>query len=335
MLQRLTTAIGFTQARADRSALELVAQALTGELRLDAIDDATLAKIAQSAGRHGVLGLLAHPSFESGQLAARARHLRAKRFTLRATAALEAANVAHVVLKGVAAGARWADPTVRLQSDLDVLVTPGDLQHAGEVLQRAGVAGRKFMDGEHMHNAAFEPADKGGLLLELHHDLSSHHAYVADVPLLLSRRARAGDVWALQPEDDAVYLALHACTHALQRLAWLVDLEGLHRAKVDWVEAARRARASNIAMPVALAWHVTRELLCVPIPETAFAELGVSRSLRAIARGLLVASESSTGEVHQFFERLFRVALVSPFDVPGVLVRKIKAKREENAAYFG
>lgn len=335
--RQLDAFVGVGAARAEQRLLQQVADALNRELALSALAGPELSAVLDAAARHGVAGLLEHPAAMPLKLAAQAKSIRALRFTRRAVEALAQAGIAAVVLKGAAAAARWADPTVRMQSDLDVLVAPADLERAGEALQAAGVAGERFMTGEHMHNASFKPADAGGLLLELHHDLSSHHDFVADVPMLLNRREQVqtaqGPLPCLSKEDDAVYLALHACTHGLSRLAWLVDLQALHGAGVDWVEAARRAREWTVGLPVALAWEATRTMLCVPIEGAAFTALGVSKTQRAVARGLLEAANASGQPVHQFLERLFRLALVSPAALPRVVRRKVRAKVEETNAY--
>jgi hypothetical protein len=289
-----------------------------------------------AAGQHGVLGLfpIEHPAFASTVIGIRSRHLRALKFTRRAIDVLTAAAIPAVVLKGVAAGARWPDPTVRQQSDLDLLVDYLNKDRAAEALIAAGVCKERVVDSHAMHNDTLLPADSSGLLVELHHYFSNHHDTRVDIGELLARRITVttdqGGIPALAPEDDAVFLALHATTHALGRLAWLADLAFL---RPHWVEAASRARRWNIALAVEPAWRRARDLLAVPIPDAAFDELDIAYLHRAFAHAILAASDATEGGLHQLFERSFRFSVVPVGSLPTVLVQKLRARREEHTAY--
>ncbi len=318
---------------------ERLAQALTGERPEAPAEAAERTAFLAAADANGVVGLLAHlgPDFERVAQAHRAKSIRALRFTVRASRVLEEARIAHAVLKGATSAARWSEPSARQQSDLDVLVHRDDLRKASRAMVDSGLASHEFLAGEEMHNAALQPKEASGLLIEIHHALNSSHEVKIDIAALLSRRIRVqtaqGPIWGLSLEDDAVFLALHASTHALHRLAWLVDLWRLGPAGVDWVEAARRARRGNVAIPVELAWRQTRELLAAPIPEAAFETLGVGLSQRLRYESLFRLTHATRGRAQQFFERSFRMALVPLWNVPGVLAHKLRAREEEAEAY--
>jgi hypothetical protein len=186
-----------------------------------------------------------------------------------------------------------------------------------------------------MHNDAYLPASPTGLQIEVHHYFNNHHdTREVDVGQLLQRRVRVktahGELPALAPEDDAVYLALHATTHALVRLAWLYDLSVLNP---DWLEAARRARAWKIDLAVAPAWERARDLLAVPIPEEALQLVRPSPLHHAGAQALLKLADSSQGELHRFAERSFRMSVVPVMSIPRVLLQKLRGRREEAAGY--
>jgi len=293
-----------------------------------------LGDLRPAAERHGVLGLLAD---DVAARALQSRGLRALKFTLRAVEAVEKAGIGCVVLKGSAAATRWREPAARQQSDLDLLVTRADLKAATRALIDAGVASHAFMAGDHIHNASLLPAQPSGLMIELHHALNSNHEISVDVRQLINRRVHLespqGKVPALTSEDDAAYLAMHAATHAIGRLAWLVDLEGLGRAGVDWEEAAGRARAWNVALPVECAWREARALLEVPIPDAAFRKLGTSAAQRAAIAALYRATWATAGTAHVWLERAFRLSLVPPSDWPRLAVHKARARKEEQDAY--
>lgn len=306
-----------------------LAELLTGA-RKDALG------LEGAAERHGVFGLI-YGDLPAAR-ALQARSLRALKFTRKAVAAVEAAGIECVVLKGAAAAVRWKEPSARQQSDLDLLVAPRDLKGASQALIAAGVASHEFMSGEHVHNASLKAKENIGLTIELHHALNSNHEITVDVAALLARRilvtTAQGPIPALAMEDDAAYLAMHAATHALGRLAWLVDLEGLHRAGVDWVEAAHRARAWNVALAVEIAWRQARQLLAVPIPEGAFDALGTTAAQRAAVAALYRATWGTAGEPHKWFERAFRLALVPPGSWPALAIHKYRARDEQLAAYY-
>ena len=260
--------------------------------------------------------------------------MRALKFTHRAVAAIEAARIPVVVLKGAVAASRWADPTVRQQSDVDLLVRVADKDAATRALLDARVCGERFLDSEHMHNDSLSPADPSGLVVELHHALSSHHDIRVRTEELLERRTRVktaqGELPALSVEDDAVYLALHATTHALARLAWLVDLAVL---QPEWMTAASRARSWGVGPAVAPAWRRARELLGAPVPQRALEALGVSSLQLAIGRTVLAATEASQHRLNRFAQQLFRLSIVPPRALPFVVARKLRAGREEHDAY--
>lgn len=338
-LTHLQRWLGSDEAAQRAAELRLVAELLTGARRLEDLSPAKHAEARLAAERHGVLGLL--PGKTLHWLAAArvlaTRSLRALRFTRRAVEAVESAGIVCVVLKGVAAGARWAEPSARQQSDLDLLVARGDLPAASKALIDAGLAQPAFLPGEHVHNASLKPKERSGLLIELHHSLNSNHELKADVSELLARRVQLqtpqGTVPAFALEDDAAYLAMHAATHVMARLAWLVDLQAVGQAGVDWVEAARRARLWNMALPVECAWRQARELLGVPIPERAFSELGTSRAQRTAVFALYAASWSTAGVSRTWVERVFRLALVPPGNWLQLARHRYLAIREQDIAY--
>ncbi len=302
-------------------------------------DDARRAALLAAAEREGVAGRLAprHPSFASGAESARLTSILAGSTTRRAVEALEAAGIAVAVLKGAAiAGLAWDEPSQRPQADVDLLVRPRDLARAGEVLREAGVAGETKIEGKAHHHATL--AASGGAMVEMHKELTSDLPLRVSAAELLERRLRVkaadGELPTLSLEDTAAYVALHAALHALERLSWVLDLDGLARLQpVDWELAARRARAWGAAVPVAIAWDAAIRWLRAPIPRAAMATLGVpmrrrlaSEALRGAAR---LAGERITGPL----TISYRLSLLPGLSaLPSQLARKL-ADRKETAAY--
>ncbi len=319
-----------------RAALRLLIDAVTGKLATDTLAPETTQALFEAAERNGVLGLfpLRHPGYRAAVVAAQARGMRALRFTHRVVAAIEAAGIPVVVLKGAAAASRWREPALRQQSDVDVLVEPRHKDGAAQALVDAGVCSRRFLDSHEMHNDSLLPAEPSGMLVELHHYFNHHHDTRVEVAELLARRQTVptpqGDLPALNREDDAVYLALHAATHSLQRLAWLVDLVGL---EPNWQVAAERARAWGVALAVAPAWRRARTALGVPIPQRAM-EIVEAGSIHArLAQVVLEFAEATGGDTQRFFARAFRLSIVPIRSLPLVFRRKFTAGREQRDAY--
>lgn len=327
---------GVQQAASQRAALHLLVEALNGALATGSLDAETTQILFDAARRNGVLGLfpLRHPGYEAAVLAARANGMRALRFTHRVVAAIEGAGIPVVVLKGAAAASRWHEPTLRQQSDVDVLVERRNKDAATRALIDAGVCSSRFLDSQEMHNDSLLPAEKSGLLVELHHYFNHHYETHVEVGELLERRQRVvtaqGELPALSREDDAVYLALHAAAHALQRLAWFVDLVALDP---DWEVAAERAHAWGVGLAVAPAWCRARELLGVPISRRAMERVGAASAHARLAELVLQLSDATGGDVQRFFSRAFRMCLVPMESLPRVFRRKFTAGREQREAY--
>jgi hypothetical protein len=142
--------------------------------------------------------------------------------------------IAAVALKGPLLAERLYSPTpsVRVTSDVDILVAENDLERAMAALAAVGYVPREGPDEEryrreHHHLHLFHP---NALPLELH-----FHAYrgfgrvlpaeplIARRMLFIARGYRALGV--LSAPDELVYLAVHAAAHRFERLGWLWDIK--------------------------------------------------------------------------------------------------------------
>ncbi len=318
-------------------AVERVAQALRGELDVSGLCEADRATLVHTAQAHGVAGLLAHthPDFTRPTLGLKAHFMRAFISSTAAVAALEKASIPCLVMKGIAASSYWVNQQVRPQSDLDLLVAPADLPRAKTALLEGGVAKHVSIEGHFVHNASLKPASAAGLYIELHHALTSHHLLNVDIASLVARREtvvlNGVNVPSMHPVDAVVYLALHASTHALARLAWLVDLEGYaRRSQVDWLDAAHRAVDWGCALAVGLAWGEARRLLNAPIPDAAMKALDRPQVQAQLVQALYWATTRTQGYAHRTAERTFRLSLVPPRHLPGVMVKKLRANHEQD-----
>jgi hypothetical protein len=204
------------------------------------------------------------------------------RALVRALEAFDRAGVHALPLKGVAlAHSLYGDATLRVCSDLDVLVPRGHVFRALEVLHETGYA--------HVHSRHHGPDDRH-LLLEsnieeelagssggLHHVLELHW----DIAWRWTRRDAMADLWAearpqrlwgvnayrLSEEWQLLYLAVHAARHRWHGLKWLVDIHEIcSRADLDWPRVARTAERFGWSEVLALTLGVCRDLLDTRIP---------------------------------------------------------------------
>jgi hypothetical protein len=239
------------------------------------------------AEAHGVTGVLHDAAVAAGaalspplaaQLGARqiARELdhAAHLAMLRAVDdALAADGLTAVALKGALFGERfYARPSARATTDIDLLVPEADLERAGRALAAAGYAGEESPSEarfrrEHHHLHFAHPH---ALPLELHFHAYRGFGSVLPSAPLVSRRGEAPlGPWralgVLAPEDELVYLAVHAAAHRFVRLGWLFDLKLLlsHMSDAAIGEAAERARAWGFRRVVSLAAELLVETLGV------------------------------------------------------------------------
>jgi hypothetical protein len=244
--------------------------------------------LTRFAGEHGLLGaLLAElarrgeslPEPVAGGAAARAaearlwgRHVLAT--TVRFAAAVRDEGGRVAALKGPFLAERlYGDVAARESIDVDLLVDERGLAIAESLAIELGFA-RQRASGEPDWHRTWLRA--GFPRVELHVDLSGFDGtrLAGAGPLARAIEHCTSDgkcVPILAPEDELLYLAVHAYRHGFVRLAWEADLFlFLTSAPVlDWSAIGRRARASGvrIALAVALA-KIAREWRWRP-PRTA------------------------------------------------------------------
>jgi hypothetical protein len=192
---------------------------------------------------------------------------------LRIDEALARAGVRGVALKGALFAERfYARPSARATSDIDLMVDEAALEDAASALAEVGFArsldpseARFRREGHHLHFS-----HPHALPLELHfHAYRGFGAVLPSEPLIARSRPlevlghRALGV--LAPDDELVYLAVHAAAHRFLRLGWLYDLKLLvatmSRDEID--RAARRAREWGYARVVGYAADLLIEVLGV------------------------------------------------------------------------
>lgn len=240
-------------------------------------------------------------------------------------AELARAGVEVVPLKGpVLAERLYGDGAARTSTDLDLLVSPSALPAATECLGHLGYQGtdgpvaRDFALFHHhllaFHRAASPP-------VELHFRLYAGFGAVLPAENVLARArgyttARGASCRILAPEDELLFLLLHAAGHRFARLAWLYDIKTFAEAyqPIDWPALEKRARQSGVGNVVALACDVLHRRLKVTRPQaydrTRVSEVRLNLANCLVAVGRLAAPETLADK---FLSLCYQAALCDRF----------------------
>jgi hypothetical protein len=208
--------------------------------------------------------------------------------------ALEAGGVRAAVLKGPALVERlYPDPSLRCSSDLDILVADADTDRAAAALEPLGYTAEagpsaRYARRHHHHVQLF---GRRPPVIELHFRAYAGFGVTMAAEDLLDRArahrtARGAHCLVLAPEDETLYLAVHAAGHCFDRLLWLYDLKLLvaQEPDLDWDAVAARARAVGVMAAFALTCSMLRRRLGVAIPPAATAHAPARLGRLIVAR---------------------------------------------------
>lgn len=197
--------------------------------------------------------------------------------------AFRQSGVRMIILKGAALGRMvYPDPALRPGSDLDILVRPGEMQHARVVLEKLGyeVAARKFgTDAEALyHHEEYTSTKRGGQnrVVELHWRLHSLGVVQdAGVDDLFEHAVQVSvhgvSFEALHPVDALIHRALNNAfmhDHDL-RIIWVFDifrLAGSFRGAEDWQALQERCVTWNARLAVEVALTLARSWYGLALP---------------------------------------------------------------------
>ncbi len=270
-------------------------------------------ELVRHAERHGVLSFLHAPLSVLPTLPAGLRdYLRQRReleqlwearlgeTLAEILAAFAAVPVHAVTLKGPVLGERlYGDASLRRSTDLDLLVAPADLEGALSILQgfdyqTEGAASIRYHRRFHHHwslTHARRPP------VELHFRVyTGYGVQIPAEPYLARARLyqtqHGARCYTLAPEDEFLYLALHAAGHNFARLSWLYDLKLYLRRypALDWEVMQAQTSALGLRTAFAFAAVILRERLEVAVP--ALTTSPATRSRLRLARRWLQQLEA-------------------------------------------
>jgi hypothetical protein len=200
---------------------------------------------------------------------------------VRVLAQLGAAGVPVIPLKGIAlAESLYGDPALRTCADLDILVQPNDVAESLRLLRSSGYEARF---GEPSLVRLFARYGKDCLLMREDtrsvYPLQVHCGLICGGP---AERRVLAEIWsdaapqpfhaapayAMSPEWEFLYLAVHAARHGLFPFKWLVDLDWLVvRGALDWKKVQEKARRMGWERAVRSCFAACAALLETPVPE--------------------------------------------------------------------
>lgn len=258
---------------------------------VESCDAGTLVRLARAHGLEAWLTARAPPTWPEGLL----REIRAQRLAFVAatarqralvggvSAAFAVADIAWVVLKGLALGDQvYPRPDLRHGVDVDVLVRPHDFERALDALSTAGLV---LVDRNWPLLRALEVGEvrlrsPSGVLLDLHwhlvndRDLRGRFSLSAEV--LVGRAVVGGDTYRrLDDIDQVIAVGLHAALSGGNRLLWLLDMDLLVRqTDLDWGTLEVRGREAGAGPALALVLDRCQALLGTPVPTGVISRLG-------------------------------------------------------------
>ncbi len=207
--------------------------------------------------------------------------LRVHRLLTRVLDAFARERIRPALLKGYGLAVRfYPEPHLRPLSDVDVLVGRHEIPAAERALLSLGLRRLPDDDGgsqeDYHHHVSFSgPAG----LVEVHFRATSgfgtEQSHTALEPRLRDDVLEGRPVRFLLPEDELVYLALHAAQHLFLRLSWLYDLKLLvaRTPSLDWSRVRHLADASGMRTAAFAALHLARMAAGADVPASVLEQL--------------------------------------------------------------
>ncbi len=196
-----------------------------------------------------------------------------------ATAALRAAGVETITLKGMAlAQTVYPEPGCRPMADIDLLVRPADRGAALDALRALGYQTVGHAADRHAALRSFAELVRDGTRIDLHWHLARYLRFESVVAVDhdgIWRRARPlqtreGRSLELCPEDLLLHLTLHLTLGSdFARVLWYADIDAVVRyfaARLDWERVVAEAEHWRVRALVGWALGVVRHSFGTPLP---------------------------------------------------------------------
>ena len=218
---------------------------------------------------------------------------------------LAAAGVQSIPYKGpVLAALAYGSLAGRQAGDLDILIDPGTLAAAKEVLCAEGF--RPMVPLEPWQERQLVRAghpyafirDRERVVVELHWSVSPRSLSTGLFATALRERLVevpvGGTTFRTLPTDGLlIALCVHGAKHVWERLCWMLDVAELiaRRPGIDWPGLLDRAAEAGHARELLLGLLLARDLLGTDLPEVVARRLAGDPRLPALARVVLAQLE--------------------------------------------
>jgi hypothetical protein len=257
-------------------------------------------------------------------------------------AALEAAGIRTLVLKGAALGAlHYGDRGARPMNDLDILVPRDAAPEAMRVLRANGfipeVEPPEAMLGIR-HSENFE--DEDGRSVDLHWYALAQPAndddfWAAAVPV------EVGGVptLALCPADELLYACVHGlCLNPVSPIRWVADALIVIRSaegRLDWSRLVERGVARRLTVTLGAALEYLRNEFAAPVPVETLAALRSAPSSRVerwAHRALLTPPPNAFRALVIWYDRYRRMRAIDGLEgSPSFLAYAVRVRGLEHA----
>lgn len=201
-------------------------------------------------------------------------------------------------------------------NDLDLLVARTDVAAVHAVLERLRFTAQPRTCHDEEKARGFV---RGGVLIELHHSLSSRSFPWGRADLEAYWPGRTACLVGGRPlatpglNDLMLYLIVHGGRHHWSSLKWLADVATLHHRHpdFDWATLLAEARARRLLTPVLLAWQLLDTALGIPPPPVVARALERHTLRTRLLRSCRAAWGASPAPKHEALERpLFHFSLL-------------------------
>jgi hypothetical protein len=245
-----------------------------------------------------------------------------------------------ITLKGTALSEDlYGDPSLRMVTDIDILVRPADISLTRTVI--AGIGYRQVgvteFQNHPFHGAPYKKEGSYPIYLELHWALEDSQVIVIPEEVIWRRaqtlHLQGLDTTVLSPEDNLLFLANHLSKSDYHLLKFLGDIAGLlkrYQDSLDWDYITRSAYSWQIAPVVYWVLRRAKDIIGAPVPSSVLGMLS-PREWRRWLVDLLLDEESLISPVRWPRLRSNTIALARSLTISGYRRRWVILSRHFNS----
>jgi hypothetical protein len=193
-------------------------------------------------------------------------------------------NIPYVILKGPLFSERYfKNIGIRHAGDVDILISPNDLEYAVEILKNVGYEYNTkipfYKQMKYKHHISL--LNKKGIPLELHwRPFIYNYLFNLDIEKTSNYRHMTTDckqeevsinkseMQSLPFEEYFIYLCIHGSKHNWFRLFWLFDIAALiEKQQIDWNKLLDKAKEYDVIRPVCEAIILSNIFFETDIPD--------------------------------------------------------------------